>query len=128
VDTFYPSLFDSEFSCFVPPRSLTKVNLEDFEKWSLEYNAHEVLRFVFISHLTDMIYLLHFMGDDGFTEEEVQGYLSDFGNDRRLNNPEFIKQKLKEVYAEWIEISTATAVIRDCLEEVWYEAGEGEEC
>ena len=117
MDTYYPSLFDSDFACFIPPKPLSKTNLKDFEQWLEDYNASEVLRFVLISHLSDMMYLLHFMGDDGFSEEEVQGYLEDFGNDNKLNNSEFRLTRLRELYAEWIEFSTAASIIRDCVVE-----------
>jgi hypothetical protein len=110
----YPSIFDSDFTCFDPPKELSKATKEDFQAWFYEYNYMEVLRFVFMAGLNDMIYMLHYQGDE-FTPEEIDSYLHDFGHDNRYNDMNYAFAKLNTFLDEFVEYSGTVSFIQTTL-------------
>ena len=98
----YPSIFDSDFTCFDPPIELSKATKEDFQAWFYEFNYMEVTRFVFMAALNDMIYMLHYQGDE-FTPDELDGYMLEFGYDNRFNDINYAYTKFNQYLDEFIE-------------------------
>lgn len=111
----YPSIFDSHFNCFSPPKPLSKSSIKDFEQWFEDFNGYEVVRYMFISCLTDMIYVLFFTGDDGFSDEEIDAYLFEFGSDKRLNDRKYLKSQIAPIFNEWKEYRTVAELFREII-------------
>ena len=111
----YPSIFDSHFNCFSPPKTLSKSSIKDFEQWFEDFNGYEVVRYMFISCLTDMIYVLFFTGDDGFSDEEIDAYLFEFGSDKRLNDRKYLKSQIAPIFNEWKEYRTVAELFREII-------------
>lgn len=111
---FYPSLFDSDYACFLPPEKLEKVTKSDIMEWFEIYNSMEVVRFVFMSYLNDMVYLLHYQGSD-FEEQDIDGYLRDFGFDARYNNRDWARAQLSKQIDDWFEIAGTVRFIQDSI-------------
>jgi hypothetical protein len=111
---FYPSLFDSDFACFLPPKKLEKVDKEEIMEWFETYNSMEVVRFVYMSYLNDMVYLLHYQGS-AFNEVEIDGYLRDFGCDPRYNDRDWARDQLSKFIDEWFEIAGTVRFIQESI-------------
>jgi hypothetical protein len=110
----YPSSYEGDFSTFEPPKKLCKSSKEDFKRWFEEYNHMEVLRYVFIASFNDMLLLLSFLGGE-FTDEEIQGYLSHFGNDKGFQDFQYAKFKFGQYLDEWFEFAGTVKFIDDAL-------------
>jgi hypothetical protein len=110
----YPSILDSDFACFDPPKELSKATKEDFQAWFYEYNYMEVLRFVFMAALNDMIYMLHYQGAC-FEPEEIDAYLYEFGHDNRYNDMNYAFAKLNVYLDEFMENAGTVSFIQSTL-------------
>ena len=114
---FYPTVFDSDYCCFVPPKDLTRANFQDFVEWFDTYNSIEVVRFVYVSWLNDMVYLMHYQGSE-FEVKDIDGYLAEFGNDPKFNDLTYAKNKMLGYLKDWFEIAATVRFIQESLDEV----------
>lgn len=119
----YPSIFDSDFTCFDPPKELSKATKEDFQAWFYEYNYMEVTRFVFMAALNDMIYMLHYQGDE-FDPDDIDYYLHNFGHDNKYNDINYAFAKLNQFLDEFIENAGTVSFIQTTL---MVNAGQGDD-
>ncbi|MGL4759129.1 MAG: hypothetical protein ACRCXZ_07345 [Patescibacteria group bacterium] len=111
----FPGLYIGQFCCFTPPKPLSKSTLNDFECWFDKFNGYEVFRYIYMNCLEDMIFVLNAQGEEGFSENEIEGYLNDFARNPKYNDRTYLKQKLPELFSEWMEYRTLSLIYKELI-------------